>query len=55
MKMSVFWYVALCSLVEVACIRVMIMEAASTSKISLNFYQIMQCSIPEDSHLCFIT
>jgi hypothetical protein len=27
------------------------MEAASTSEVSVNFYQTTRCNIPEDSHL----
>jgi hypothetical protein len=29
----------------------LMMEAASTSDMSVNFYQITQCNNPEDSHL----
>jgi hypothetical protein len=38
MKMAVFWVVAPCSLM---------MEAASTSETSVNFYQTTRRSIPE--------
>jgi hypothetical protein len=30
----------------------LMMEAVSTSEMSVNFYQTSQSSIPEDSHLC---
>jgi hypothetical protein len=32
-------------------IRALMMEAASISKMSVNFYQTAQCKDPEDSHL----
>jgi hypothetical protein len=57
MKMTVFWDVALCSLVDVydvsevlaaSIIRAM-MKAASTSEASVNFYQITRRNITEDS------
>jgi hypothetical protein len=32
-------------------IRVMVMEATSTSETSVNFYQTTWCNNPEDSHL----
>jgi hypothetical protein len=57
MKMTVFWVFALCSLVEVyrrfsgACFIALIMEAASTSETSVNFYQTTRRNNPEDSHL----
>jgi hypothetical protein len=41
--MAVFWVVAL--------IMALMMEAASTSEISVNFCQTTCCNIPEDSHL----
>jgi hypothetical protein len=59
MKMAVFWVVAPCSLVEVtdvsevlaaSIIRVM-MEAASTSELSVNCYQTTWRYNPEDNHL----
>jgi hypothetical protein len=55
MKMAVFWIVAPRSLVEVyqrlpRAIALM-MEAASTSEMSVNFYQTTQYYNPEDSHL----
>jgi hypothetical protein len=65
--MAVFWVVALCSLVRVyrsfrgaccldhhgndRCIIALMMEVASTSKTSVNFYQTTRCNNPEDSHL----
>jgi hypothetical protein len=48
MKMTVFWDVAPCNLVgRIA----LMMEAASTSETSVNFYQTTRRNIPEDSHL----
>jgi hypothetical protein len=56
MKMTVFWDVAPCSLDE--SLIALLMEAASTSEMLVNFYQTTQCNIPEDSHLqkidCFV-
>jgi hypothetical protein len=63
MKTAVFWIVAPCNLVEVyrrfrdACLKAaramiaLMMEAASTSKTSVNFYQATWHNNPEDSHL----
>jgi hypothetical protein len=60
MKMTVFWDIAQCSLVEVyrhfkgACClhhQGMIMEAAGTSEMLVNFYWITWCNIPEGTHL----
>jgi hypothetical protein len=55
MKMTVFWDVALCSLVEIYwCFRwatALMMEAAGTSETSVNFYQTMWCYNQGDSHL----
>jgi hypothetical protein len=67
MKMAVFWVVAPCSLVEVyRCLDVLaatiigmmddrsialMMEAASTSETSVNFYQTTRRFNPEDRHL----
>jgi hypothetical protein len=45
--MTVFWYVAPCTLVEIA----LMMEAVSTSETSVSFYQTTRHNIPEDSHL----
>jgi hypothetical protein len=60
MKMAVFWVVAPCSMVEAyQCFRgalqgiALNLEAASTSEMSVNFYQTTQCNNPEDSHLQF--
>jgi hypothetical protein len=44
-KMAVFWVVAPCSLIT------LMMEAASTSETSVNFYQTTRFYYPEDSHL----
>jgi hypothetical protein len=61
--MAVFWVVAPCSLVKVyrrfscACclhhqgVIVLLMEAASTSEMSVNFCQTARCNNPEYSHL----
>jgi hypothetical protein len=55
--MTVFWVVAPCSLVEVyrhfrgVCYIALMMEAASTSETSANFYQTALRNNPEDSHL----
>jgi hypothetical protein len=69
MKMSFFWVVVPCSLVEVyqhfrrdCCFIIiiiiititLIMEAAGTSEMSVNFYQITRCNNTEDSHLFYI-
>jgi hypothetical protein len=64
MKMAVFWVVAPCSLAEVyrhfrgaCCLHhrgddiFLIMEAASTPKTSVNFYQTTRRNNPEDGHL----
>jgi hypothetical protein len=48
MKITVFWNVAPCSLVKVYRLIALIMEAASTSETSVNFYQTTRCNIPED-------
>jgi hypothetical protein len=57
-KMTVFWDVALCVLVEVdisevltAFIIGLMLEAASTFEMSVTFFQNSQCSIPEDSYV----
>jgi hypothetical protein len=50
-KMSVFWDVAPRSLAKVY---TLLMEAATTSATSINFYQTIWLNILEDSHLkCF--
>jgi 7-cyano-7-deazaguanine synthase in queuosine biosynthesis len=59
MKMAVLWIAELCSLVEVywrfrgiCCLHHQAdEEAASTSEVSVNFYQTTWCYNPEDSHL----
>jgi hypothetical protein len=60
MKMTVFWDVAPCTLVEIywcfrgaCCLHLiaLMMEVASTSDTSVNFYQTTRCNISEDSHL----
>jgi hypothetical protein len=48
MKMAVFWVVEPCSLVVRAI--TLMMEAASTSETSANFYQTTRRNNPEDSH-----
>jgi hypothetical protein len=62
-KMAVFWVVAPCSLVEVyqrfrgpCCLHyqaliALIMETATPSETSVNFYQTTRCYSPEDIHL----
>jgi hypothetical protein len=56
--MTVVWDVAPCSLVEVTDVSevlaasiIRVMEAASTSENSVNFYQTTRHNIPEDCHL----
>jgi hypothetical protein len=57
LKMAVFWVIAPCSLVKAyrrfryAYIIALIMEAVSTSKMSVNFYQTTRRNKPEDSQL----
>jgi hypothetical protein len=58
MKMAVFWDVAPCSLVEVyrrlrvVCdVIALMMEAASSSETSVNFYQTARRNNPEDIDL----
>jgi hypothetical protein len=63
MKMAVLWVAVLCSLVEVYLMFqwsfvplssgqwVLMVEAARTSEMSVNFYQTTQCYNTEDSHL----
>jgi hypothetical protein len=62
-EMTVFWVVALCSLVDIDqrvrgayCLRhhgdgILMMEAVSCSETSVNIYHSTWCNIPEDSHL----
>jgi hypothetical protein len=45
--MAVFWVVAQCSLVVIA----LMMEAASISETSVNFYQTTWRNNPEDCHI----
>jgi hypothetical protein len=59
MNMAVFWVVAPCPLVEVyrrfrgvtASIIALMIEAASASKSSVNFYQTTRRNNPEGSHI----
>jgi hypothetical protein len=65
MKMTVFWDIVPCSLVEtdrrfgvltasiisVMSLIVLMMAAVSTSEKSVNFYKTARRSIPEDTHL----
>jgi hypothetical protein len=52
MKMTVFWDVAPCSLVEIdRRFRGAMMEAVTTSETSVNFYQTTRHNIPEDSRI----
>jgi hypothetical protein len=58
-KMPVFWVIALCSLVEIyrlfrgtCCVIALMMESASISETSVNFYQTTRRYNPDDSHLC---
>jgi hypothetical protein len=57
MKMAVIWAIAPCSLLEVYrrfrghLLIALMMEAASTSETSVNFYQTIRRNNPEDSHL----
>jgi hypothetical protein len=57
MKMTVVWAVTPCGLVEVyrrfrgACSLTLMMEAASTSETSANFYHTTRRNNPEDFHL----
>jgi hypothetical protein len=65
-KMAIFWAVAPCSLAEVYyCFRnapssgqgsnAPMMEAASSSNTSGNFYQMTECNNPDDSQLLVIS
>jgi hypothetical protein len=51
MKMAVFWDVARCSVVDIASIIALMMEAVSSSETSVSVYQTTRRKIPEDSHL----
>jgi hypothetical protein len=48
-KMAVFWFVAPCSPVEI-CLIALMMDTASTSETSVNFYESTRRCNPEDSH-----
>jgi hypothetical protein len=48
MKMTVFWDVTPCRLVEFYRRLALMMEAASTSETSVNFFQNTRCNIPKD-------
>jgi hypothetical protein len=54
MKMTVFWDIAPCSLLETdrnfSAIALMV-ETINTSETSVNFYETTRRNIPEDSHL----
>jgi hypothetical protein len=68
MKMTVFWFVVPCSLVEIDgrlrdthCLHhqgALMIEAVSTSETLVNFYEIARRKVPEYSHLqtisCFL-
>jgi hypothetical protein len=60
MKMIVFWAFAPCSsqkltdileVITASIIRVMMMEAVSTSETTVNFHETAWCKIPEESFL----
>jgi hypothetical protein len=61
MKMAAFWDIAPCLVQTGRPFRganylnhqgnAMMMKAVSTSEMSVNFYQITWCNIPDDSHL----
>jgi hypothetical protein len=56
MKMTIFWDIAPCNLVEVnrrlrGAVIALIKEAVSTSETSVNFYETTRRNYPEDSHL----
>jgi hypothetical protein len=54
MKMTVFWNFVPCSLIEIELhCTITLMEAVSTSEISISFYKATQCNIPEDSHVTY--
>jgi hypothetical protein len=69
MKMTVFWVVVPCSLVEfyqrfrgACCLHhqgndggALLIEAATTSEMLVNLYQTTWLNIPEDSHLRIIS
>jgi hypothetical protein len=61
MKITIFWNVALCSLIEIGrsfssayCLHrqsALMMQAVSNAETSANFYQTTECNNTEDSHL----
>jgi hypothetical protein len=53
MKMTVFWNIVSCSLIEldVSGRIALMMEAVSTSEISINIHETIRRNIPADSHL----
>jgi hypothetical protein len=51
MKMTAFWDVAPCSLVEVDRRFVLMMETVCTSETSVYFYETTRLNIPESCHL----
>jgi hypothetical protein len=63
MKITVFWDIAPCSLIEVDMFQMFIlppwsrwwvmMETVHTSETSVNFYETTHSNIPEDCHLQF--
>jgi hypothetical protein len=53
MKMTVFWDVSPCSLVQIDRLIALMMEAVSTSETSINLYWTTRRNIPEESHLQF--
>jgi hypothetical protein len=51
LKMAVFWVAVLCSITEIYRLIALMMEAASTSEMSVNLNQTTWSYNPEDSHL----
>jgi hypothetical protein len=63
MKMTVFWDVAQCSLIDIdrrfrgayclthGALNTLLMEAVSFSETSVSIHQTIRCNIPDDSHL----
>jgi hypothetical protein len=61
MKVTVFWDVALCSLVEIDrrfrsayCLhyQALMVEAERTSETPVSIYETTRHNVPEDSHIC---
>jgi hypothetical protein len=50
-QMAVFWIVALCNMVGIERLFSLMMEALSSSEISVNICQSTQYDIPKDRHL----